>query len=69
MPGAGADLRGAADLDARSLGPSRRTQLAGHQSTLGVAYDLFGTGKTAVKVSVGRYVEAVTNGYATPPTR
>jgi hypothetical protein len=31
---------------------------------LGVAYDLFGTGKTAVKANIGRYVEAVTTGYS-----
>jgi len=31
---------------------------------LGVAYDLFGTGKTAVKANLGRYVEAVTTGYS-----
>jgi hypothetical protein len=31
---------------------------------LGVAYDVFGTGKTAVKVNVGRYVQAVTTAYA-----
>ena len=28
---------------------------------VGVAYDLFGTGKTAVKVNVGKYVEAATS--------
>jgi hypothetical protein len=31
---------------------------------LGVAYDLFGTGRTALKANVGRYVEAVTTGYS-----
>jgi hypothetical protein len=30
----------------------------------GVAYDVFGTGKTAVKASVGRYVQAVTTAYS-----
>ena len=28
----------------------------------GVAYDLFGTGKTALKLNVGRYLEAVVGG-------
>src|SRR5207249_12222141 len=27
---------------------------------LGVAYDLFGNGKTAIKFNVGRYLEAIT---------
>ena len=31
---------------------------------MGVAYDLFGTGKTAIKASFGRYVQAVTTAYA-----
>jgi hypothetical protein len=31
---------------------------------LGIAYDLFGNGKTAVKANLGRYVEAVTTGYS-----
>jgi hypothetical protein len=31
---------------------------------IGVAYDLFGSGKTAVKGNFGRYVEAVTTGYS-----
>jgi hypothetical protein len=31
---------------------------------LGVAYDLFGTGKTAVKFNVGRFVQGVTTGFA-----
>jgi hypothetical protein len=39
----------------------------------GVAYDLFGTGKTAIKVNVGKYVEAVSNAgtftAANPTTR
>ena len=30
----------------------------------GVAYDVFGTGKTAVKFSGGRYLGAATNGLA-----
>jgi Carboxypeptidase regulatory-like domain len=29
---------------------------------VGVAYNLFGTGKTSIKVNVGKYVEAVSNG-------
>jgi carboxypeptidase family protein len=31
---------------------------------VGIAYDLFGTGKTALKGNIGRYVEAVTTGYS-----
>jgi len=31
---------------------------------IGVAYDLFGTGKTALKVSLSRYVDAQTTGFA-----
>jgi Carboxypeptidase regulatory-like domain len=31
---------------------------------LGVAYDLFGNGKTAIKANVGRFVQGVTTGYA-----
>ena len=31
---------------------------------LGVAHDLFGNGRTAVKANLGRYVEAVTTGYS-----
>ena len=32
---------------------------------LGLAWDLFGTGRTAVKAGVGRYVESLNTGYAT----
>ena len=31
---------------------------------LGIAHDLFGNGRTAVKANLGRYVEAVTTGYS-----
>jgi len=31
---------------------------------VGVAYDVFGTGRTAVKVSLGRYVQAVSTAYS-----
>jgi len=31
---------------------------------IGIAYDLFGNGKTAVKANVGRFVQAVTTAYA-----
>jgi hypothetical protein len=31
---------------------------------IGVAYDLFGNGKTAVKANIGRFVQAVTTAYA-----
>ena len=29
---------------------------------MGVAYDLFGTGKTAIKFNAGKYLEAAVNG-------
>jgi Carboxypeptidase regulatory-like domain len=31
---------------------------------LGIAYDLFGNGRTALKANLGRYIEAVTTGYS-----
>jgi hypothetical protein len=37
-----------------------RLQLEGHHAAAGVAYDLFGNGKTAVKFNIGKYLEAIT---------
>ena len=41
-------------------GIDRRDPLEGHHAAHGAAYDLFGNGKTAIKVNVGKYLTAVT---------
>ena len=48
-----------ADAD-RDSGDTRRRQLQGHHAAdSALAYDVFGDGRTAVKLSVGRYLEGV----------
>ena len=43
-------------------GNQGRRRVSGSHAAGGVAYDVFGNGKTAVKVSFGRYLEAAQNG-------
>jgi uncharacterized protein (DUF2141 family) len=52
-------------VDARSFGEIKDApNWKDINPRLGVAYDLFGNGKTALKASMSRYVEAVTTGYS-----
>ncbi len=52
-------------VDARSFGEIKDApNWKDLNPRLGVAYDLFGNGKTAIKASISRYVEAVTTGYS-----
>ena len=54
----------AVPADARSSFPETKGVIGYNDITprLGVAYDLFGNGKTALKFNMGRYLEAAVNG-------
>ena len=55
----------------RHSGDARRRQLQGRHAEIGAGYDVFGTGKTALKMSLGKYLEGagVVGNYAnTNPT-
>ena len=52
-----------ASIPAPHLVPARRgrDRLQRHHAARGVAYDLFGNGKTSVKVNLGKYLESANN--------
>src|SRR6185503_8213544 len=63
-PAEGNGTTGTSAFNAAPIAFERTVSVRGYNDItprLGIAYDLFGNGKTALKVNVGKYVEAATS--------
>jgi hypothetical protein len=63
-PAEGNGTSGTSRFNPQAISFERRVSVRGYNDVtprIGFAYDVFGTGKTALKINVGRYVEAATS--------